>query len=92
MKTELEIAQEKPAEEASKLIDSELKEVEYILRNYVSPPIKGEITDSKLRWRGIKHLYYRQKDIDGGYELEGVIQRGLVINKDGESLNPLMGL
>lgn len=29
------------------------KEIEYILRNEVKPPIKGKITKGKCRWRGI---------------------------------------
>ena len=28
--------------------------VEDILRNYAQPPIKGEITRGKIRWRGIR--------------------------------------
>lgn len=28
--------------------------IEYALRHFVYPPIKGEITRGKLRWRGIK--------------------------------------
>ena len=91
MKTELEMAWEKLVEEASKFIDSELKEVEHILRNYVSPTIKGDITASKLRWRGIKYLYYNRKYTDGGWELEGIIQRGIVINKNGDKFKPSYG-
>ena len=48
--------------EAEKEIEKKLNEVsqkihrwsEYVLRDNVTPPIKGEITKNKLRWRGIK--------------------------------------
>lgn len=48
--------------EAEKEIEKKLNEVsqkihrwsEAVLRHNVTPPIKGEITKNKLRWRGIK--------------------------------------
>lgn len=48
--------------EAEKEIEKKLNEVsqkihrwnEVVLRHNVTPPIKGEITKNKLRWRGIK--------------------------------------
>ena len=51
--------------EAEKEIAKQLNEVsqkihkwsEYVLRNNVTPPIKGEITKNKLRWRGIKQRH-----------------------------------
>lgn len=39
--------------------------IEYILRNHVTPPIKGEITKSKLKWRGITSIVFRDNDFVG---------------------------
>jgi len=52
--------------------------IEYILRNKIDKPIKGEITKGKLRWRGIKDLCYTQNQ-----EFLGVKQRDRVIGVDG---------
>lgn len=30
---------------------------EYALRNYAEPPIKGEITKGKIKWRGISIIH-----------------------------------
>ena len=32
----------------------------YALRNVVEPPIKGEITANKIRWRGVKLVHKNQ--------------------------------
>ena len=57
------------------------KDIEYALRNLVTPPIKGEITKGKIRWRGLRIVYvqvppkFEQTDkdfkvsLDCGYEL-----------------------
>lgn len=37
----------------SKIVEAENKRIEELLRKNVSPPIMGEITKSKIRWRGI---------------------------------------
>lgn len=55
--------------------------IEYILRNKIDKPIKGEITKGKLRWRGIKDLCYTQNQ---GFL--GIRQRGKVIGANGEVL------
>lgn len=55
--------------------------IEYILRNKIDKPIKGEITKGKLRWRGIKDLCYTQNQ---GFL--GIRQRGKVIGVNGEVL------
>lgn len=52
--------------------------VEYALRHLVTPPIKGEITRGKLKWRGIK--LWMIKD-----DKEGIVLDGCV-NPDGVSL------
>ena len=52
--------------------------IEYILRNKIDKPIKGEITKGKLRWRGIKDLCYTKNQ-----EFLGVKQRDRVIGVDG---------
>ena len=59
-------------------------EIEYILRNYVIPPIKGEITKSKLKWRGISSLAYSANEI---YSFSGIIQRGFLIDINGNKTN-----
>jgi len=50
--------------------------VEKILRNYVTPPVKGEITKGKIRWRGLSIARYNGN-------LVGVIQRNELITADG---------
>lgn len=37
----------------SKIAKAENDRIEYLLRTKVSPPIVGEITESKVRWRGL---------------------------------------
>lgn len=32
--------------------------IEFMLREKVVPPIKGEITKGKIRWRGLALIYY----------------------------------
>ena len=59
----------------------ENEEIEYILRNYVTPTIKGEITKSKLKWRGICSLAYSSDEI---YNFLGIIQRGFLIDINGD--------
>jgi hypothetical protein len=62
---------------AKNIIDE--RNIEYLLRNSVEPPIIGEITKCKLRWRGIKSLVW-----DADFNLVGIDQRGklIKINKD----------
>lgn len=55
--------------------------VEHICRNYVTPPIKGEITKGKVRWRGLSLAYGR--NAEGCYSFIGIIQRGVMILPDG---------
>lgn len=57
------------------------KKVLHICHNYVTPPIKGEITRGKVRWRGLKLAY--GNDGDRGYAFLGIIQRGWLIFPDG---------
>ena len=57
----------------SSYLNSLEKEIEYLLRNVIDKPIKGEITKGKLRWRGINTIVY-QHDIP-----IGIMQRGNVI-------------
>lgn len=54
------------------------KDIEFILRNKIDKPIKGEITKNKLRWRGIDSLCY-----DCDHKFLGVIQRNKAIGIDG---------
>ena len=57
----------------SSYLDSLENEIEYLLRNVIDKPIKGEITKGKLRWRGINIIVY-QHDIP-----IGIMQRDKVI-------------
>ena len=59
-----------------KHIDYENYLLEKILRNYVTPPVKGEITKGKLRWRGLSVARYNGNIV-------GVIQRNVLITADG---------
>jgi hypothetical protein len=46
--------------------------IEHVLRNHVTPPIKGEITRGKIKWRGLEilndiqssKLWIRQRGVD----------------------------
>jgi hypothetical protein len=52
-------------------------DIEYILRNYVKPVIRGKIKKWKIRVRGL-HLLYGPS-----YEILGIIQRGYLIDIKG---------
>ena len=54
--------------------------VEHILRNYVDPPIKGEITAGKIRWRGLALVF---ADTENGQVFLGVAQRDKIILQNG---------
>lgn len=56
--------------------------VEKILREYVTPPIKGEITKAKLRYRGIGSIVYG-KTQDGVPAFLGIVQRNTLIMHNG---------
>ncbi|MBK5723001.1 hypothetical protein JGH11_19210 [Dysgonomonas sp. Marseille-P4677] len=64
---------EKEVLERHKQIDAD---IEYILRNKIDKPIKGEITKGKLRWRGIKDIAYGEN-----FEFLGIMQRGKLIKR-----------
>ena len=51
--------------------------IDYILRNYIDNPIKGNITKGKLRCRGIKNIVHDKNN------LIGIIQRDHLITYDG---------
>jgi hypothetical protein len=55
--------------------------VNKIVRNYVEPPVRGEITRGKLRWRGLALIF--AKDDHGNDVFLGVYQRGNIIREDG---------
>ena len=52
--------------------------IETIIRNQIIPPINGQISKSKLRWRGINTILH---DDDG--LVIGLIQRGKVVGENG---------
>ncbi len=58
----------------SSYLDSLENEIEYLLRNVIDKPIKGEITKGKLRWRGINTIVYNYMN-----EPIGIKQRGKLI-------------
>lgn len=55
--------------------------VNKIVRNYVDPPVRGDITKGKLRWRGLALIF--AKDDNGNDVFVGVYQRGYIIREDG---------
>ena len=62
------------------LIKQQEESVEYILRNFVVPPIKGEITKGKIRWRGLSLVNCEGVCI-------GVKQRDVLITRDGKRIS-----
>jgi hypothetical protein len=58
----------------SSYLDSLENEIEYLLRNVIDKPIKGEITKGKLRWRGITSIVFGHE----GFAI-GIMQRGNII-------------
>lgn len=59
------------------------KKVEHILRNYVIPPIKGEITKGKVRYRGLQVVWQETETYDA---FVGVRQRDVLIFPDGKKI------
>lgn len=59
-------------------------DIEFILRNKIDKPVRGEITPGKLRWRGIRNLVYGPNNM-----FLGIRQRGKVIGVDGEVQLPV---
>lgn len=67
-------------EEFYKKVD---KMVEIMLRNYVTPPIKGEITKGKIRWRGLRIVWQK---IDTYDAFVGIRQRDVLILPNGDKI------
>ena len=59
------------------------KKFEYILRNYVTPPIKGEITKGKVRWRGLQVVWQKTDTLNA---FVGVRQRDWLIFPNGKKI------
>lgn len=57
--------------------------IEYILRNHVTPPIKGEITKGKVRWRGLQAVWH---NTENGQAFIGIRQRDTLITLDGKKI------
>lgn len=55
------------------------KWMEDILRNYATPPVKGEITAGKLKWRGIRLCVKAEGVFPFRDNVEWVEQRGKAI-------------
>lgn len=67
---------------AEKFLKEVERATEYLLRNHVTPVIKGKITKGKIRWRGLSTLWQHET---GAFL--GLIQRGTYILCDGTKLN-----
>lgn len=59
------------------------KMVEIMLRNYVTPPIKGEITKGKVRWRGLRIVWQKTNTYDA---FVGIRQRDVLILPNGDKI------
>ena len=61
------------------------RQLETICHNYLVPPIKGEITKGKLRWRGVKGIVQQRQATSNGFSLVflGIIQRDTLITPTG---------
>lgn len=82
MKFELTPQQKKEIEELQKILLEETEKmiaernsaieawVEPCLRTRVNPPIRGEITKGKIKWRGLTLCW------GPGYEFLGILQKG----------------
>ena len=70
-------------EDFYKLVDEAIMR---ICSKYVTPPIKGEITKTKLRWRGIKTLVYANLSEGCGREFVGIVQRDTLIFPNGTKM------
>lgn len=55
--------------------------MEDILRNYATPPVKGEITAGKLKWRGIRLCIKTEGLFPFRDNVEWVEQRGKAIGE-----------
>ncbi len=64
------------------------RHIENICRNYLDPPIKGEITKGKLRWRGVKGIVQQRTLTPNGFALDfrGILQRDTLITIAGEKI------
>lgn len=60
-------------------------QLETICHNYLDPPIKGEITKGKLRWRWVKGIVQQRQATPNGFSLVflGIIQRDTLITPMG---------
>lgn len=86
-KEEMENIQEFLINETERLLSEFYAKVneafEKIVRNYVTPPIKGEITKGKVRWRGLQMVWQRT----GGFDaFVGIRQRDVLILPDGKKI------
>lgn len=61
------------------------KAIENIFRNYLTPPIKGEITKGKIRWRGVKCSLWQEQS-DGSKAWIGIVQRDTIIFANGQKM------
>lgn len=59
------------------------KMAEHIMRNYVTPPIKGKITKGKVKWRGLQMVWQETDTYDA---FVGIRQRDWLIFPDGKKI------
>lgn len=62
------------------LVKKQEEFLEDVLRNRAVPPIKGEITKGKIRWRGLS-IYQIKPNLSGVQKI-WVEQRGVKISED----------
>lgn len=71
------LAREELSKQIAQYIKVEERIILYMLRHQVDPPIKGEITKGKIKWRGLS-IARLQKD----NTFLGILQRGKFIEPD----------
>lgn len=59
------------------------KVADHIVRNYVTPPIKGEITRGKVKWRGLQMVWQKMEFFD---VFVGIRQQDVLILPNGKKI------
>ena len=85
MEDRIKQAEEQVRQAMQKQTDQLNRQLETICHNYLDPPIKGEITKGKLRWRGVKGIVQQRQATPNGFSLIflGIIQRDTLISPTG---------
>lgn len=83
MKAIQELLSNEMERQLSEFYDKVWKIAENIMRNYVTPPIKGEITKGKVKWRGLQLVWQKTDTYDAFVEIR---QRDVLILPDGKKI------